>query len=130
MLRVLLLLLLACTIQALIQGNPTVTPLKPLRRRRGRYNVQVLIEFITLFPLVQAEIGVRILQNEPFEGQVQEFCKAVRKSGHRYTLREKRFFESTAEKKIRKHKNFIRKRNYYREGERFFRSMEVGDDGL
>lgn len=54
--------------------------------------------------------------------------KTVRRSGHRYELRERKHFETKAEKKVRKHKNFIRKLIYTREGERYRKSKQGNPD--
>eukprot|EP00187_Rhodella_violacea_P002359 CAMPEP_0174912580 /NCGR_PEP_ID=MMETSP0167-20121228/79860_1 /TAXON_ID=38298 /ORGANISM="Rhodella maculata, Strain CCMP736" /LENGTH=117 /DNA_ID=CAMNT_0016157239 /DNA_START=419 /DNA_END=772 /DNA_ORIENTATION=- len=60
---------------------------------------------------MRMDVSVTRMDNEPLEAMMRRFKRSVNNSGHLRELRHKRYFESTAEERIRKNKeNLMRKK--------------------
>ncbi|GAB0497988.1 hypothetical protein MMPV_009327 [Pyropia vietnamensis] len=58
---------------------------------------------------IRMDVTTVVGDGEPLESALRRFKKDVNKSGHLFELRRRRYFETTAEKRLRKHTQAQRK---------------------
>lgn len=58
---------------------------------------------------IRMDVTTVVGDSEPIESALRRFKKDVNKSGHLFELRRRRYFETTAEKRLRKHMQSQRK---------------------